>query len=63
MSIKTPNPRDLKHWEQNMEEQKYSTNRKKIRHSKNASQINGNTPYSIFLNVQPNISIIRSNPN
>jgi len=57
--MKTPNPKEEKAWDSQFEEGKGSNKPAKIRHSKNSSMIGGNTPYSIFLNVQPNISIIK----
>lgn len=46
-----------------MEDLKNAERPKKSRHSKNTSLMNGNTPYSIFLNVQPNINIVRGKDN
>ncbi|CAI2386941.1 unnamed protein product [Moneuplotes crassus] len=60
ISIKTPNPRDIKNWESHMDDFKTIDRPKKSRHSKNPSITSGNTPYSIFLNVQPNTSISKN---
>ena len=63
ISVTTPNMKEKFYTIDNtnkIEEEKHV--HRKSRHSKNPSMIssgNQNTPYSIFLNVQPNINIIR----
>ncbi|CAI2385472.1 unnamed protein product [Moneuplotes crassus] len=59
LSVKTPTTKDARNWETHIEDLKNTDRQKKSRHSKNTTLMNGNTPYSIFLNVQPNISIVR----
>lgn len=59
ISINTPNVEDDSGWDPSWSNTKQPKPIKQ-RHSKNPSMI-GNTPYSIFLNIQPNINIIKSN--
>lgn len=59
ISINTPNNVDGGGWDPSWGNNKQPKPMKQ-RHSKNPSMV-ANTPYSIFLNIQPNINIIKSN--
>lgn len=59
ISIKTPNNKQIKMFSKPIVEETKQHKTNKTRHSKNPTAFISETPYSIFLNIQPNISIIK----